>query len=119
MCLLINGSRQLKSKEKMTDNTKTELSNLIKDPKLEELSFGLHSPNIFSILNVTKAEIRHSNFLAWLMTPNESHNLNTIFIKWFLKEIFSSEKIEWANEFSLDSFNLNGIQIFDALPLLL
>lgn len=96
----------------MTDNIKTNLSNLIKDPALEELSLSLHSPNLFSILNVTKLEIRHSNFLAWLMTPNESHNLNTIFIKWFLKEIFSSEKIEWANEFSLDTLNLNGIQIF-------
>ena len=30
------------------------------------------------------------------MSPNESHNLNTIFVKWFLKDIFSSEKIDWA-----------------------
>ncbi|MCK4663597.1 MAG: PD-(D/E)XK nuclease family protein [Bacteroidales bacterium] len=96
----------------MNDNTKTELSNLIKDPKLEELSLSLHTPNFFSILNATKTEIRHSNFLAWLMSPNESHNLNTIFIKWFLKEIFSSEKIDWANEFSLDSFNLHSIKIY-------
>lgn len=96
----------------MNDNTKTELSNLIKDPKLEELSLSLHTPNFFSILNATKTEIRHSNFLAWLMSPNESHNLNTIFIKWFLKEIFSSEKIDWANEFSLDSLNLHSIKIF-------
>lgn len=96
----------------MKDNTKTELSNLIKDPKLEELSLSLHSPNFFSILNVTKTEIRHSNFLAWLMTPNESHNLSTIFIKWFLKEIFSSEKVEWANEFSLDTINLHNIRVF-------
>lgn len=93
-------------------NMKTELSNLIKDPQLEELSLSLHSPNFFSILNVTKAEIRHSNFLAWLMTPNESHNLNIIFTKWFLKEIFSSEKIVWANEFLLDTINLNSIKVY-------
>lgn len=96
----------------MNNNTKEELSNLIKDPKLEELSLSLHTPNFFNILNATKTEIRHSNFLAWLMSPHESHNLNTIFIKWFLKEIFSSEKINWANEFSLDSLNLHSIKVY-------
>lgn len=96
----------------MDDNIKIELSNLVKDPKLEELSLSLHTPNFFNILNVTKTEIRHSNFLAWLMSPNESHNLNTIFLKWFLKNIFSSDKIDWANEFSIDSFNLHNIKVY-------
>ena len=91
---------------------KIELSNLVKDPKLEELSLTLHTTNFFSILDVTKTEIRHSNFLAWLMSPNESHNLNTIFLKWFLKDIFSSDKIEWANEFSIDSFNLHNVKVY-------
>lgn len=96
----------------MNDNIKIELSNLVKDPRLEELSLSLHTPNFFNILNVTKTEIRHSNFLAWLMSPNESHNLNTIFLKWFLKDIFSSEKIDWANEFSIDSLNLHNIKVY-------
>ncbi|MBT3463958.1 PD-(D/E)XK nuclease family protein [archaeon] len=85
---------------------------MVKDSKLEELSLSLHTPNFFNILNVTKTEIRHSNFLAWLMSPNESHNLNTIFLKWFLKDIFSSEKIDWANEFSIDSLNLHNIKVY-------
>jgi hypothetical protein len=96
----------------MNDNIKAELSNLVKDPKLEELSLSLHTPNFFSILNATKAEIKHSNFLAWLMSPDESHSLNTIFLKWFLKDIFSSEKIDWANEFSIESLNLYNVKVF-------
>ena len=91
---------------------KSELSNLLKDPRLEELTLSLHAPNIFTILNVVKTEIRHSNFLAWLMTPDENHNLNTIFIKWFLREIFSSDKLSWADEFTLDSIDLSNIQIY-------
>lgn len=91
---------------------KNKLSDLVKDSKLEELSLSLNTPNFFKILNVTKTEIRHSNFLAWLMSPTESHNLNSIFLKWFLKEIFSSEKIVWANEFSIDSLNLHNIKIY-------
>lgn len=96
----------------MNDNIKDCLSYLIKDPRLEKLSLSLHSPNFFNILNITKTEIRHSNFLAWLINPNESHNLNTIFLKWFLKEVFSSDKIDWANEFSIDSYNLYGIRVY-------
>jgi predicted CopG family antitoxin len=96
----------------MTLETKLLLSNLVKDPRLEELSLSLRSPNFFSILDVSKTEIRHSNFLAWLMTPNESHNLNTVFIRWFLKEVFSSDKVGWANEFSLDSINLHDVRVF-------
>jgi hypothetical protein len=96
----------------MNENIKTVLSNLVKDPKLEELSLSLHTPNFFSILNATKAEIKHSNFLAWLMSPNESHNLNTIFLKWFLKDILSSDKVDWANEFSIESFNLHNVKVY-------
>ncbi len=53
--------QQLIERKKMSNNIKTKLSNLVKDPKLEELSLSLHTPNFFTILNVTKTEIRHSN----------------------------------------------------------
>lgn len=87
------------------------LSNLVRDSRLEKLSLSLKTPNFFSILRITQNEIRHSNFLAWLLTPEESHNLNTLFLKWFLKELFSSEKIKWANEFKVDSIDLRSIKI--------
>jgi hypothetical protein len=32
-------------------------------------SLGNEAPNIFKILRVTNAEIRHSNFLSWLLDP--------------------------------------------------
>ena len=73
-------------------NKSKQLSNLLKDPELERLSLSLNTPNFFSILGATRAELRHSSFLAWLLSPNESHNLNTVFLKWFLREVFSSTK---------------------------
>lgn len=88
------------------------LSRLVKDPQLEQLSLDLNIPNVFNILNISKAEIRHSNFLAWLLSPSESHNLNSLFLKWFLKEICSSEKVDWIDEFSVENLNLNGIEVF-------
>jgi len=64
-----------------------ELRALEKDFDFERLELNLKLPNIFRILKISKAEIRHSNFLAWLLHPNESHNLGDIFLKHFLLEI--------------------------------
>lgn len=79
---------------------------------MEELSLSMHTPNIFSILDITRNEIRHSNFLAWLMSPRESHNLGAIFLKWLLREILSSDLITWSNEIDVDTYYLQDIQIF-------
>lgn len=49
--------------------------------KLEELTSKF---NIFESLDIAKQEIRHSNFLAWVMNPNESHSLGDYFLKRFL-----------------------------------
>ena len=49
--------------------------------KLEELTSRF---NIFESLDIAKQEIRHSNFLAWAMNPNESHGLGDYFLKKFL-----------------------------------
>lgn len=60
---------------------------LINDIDFDRLELGLKNPNIFRILKISKAEIRHSNFLAWLLDPLESHNLREVFLKRFLSEI--------------------------------
>lgn len=49
--------------------------------KLEELTSKF---NIFESLDVVRQEIRHSNFLAWVMNPNESHGIGDYFLKKFL-----------------------------------
>lgn len=64
-----------------------ELKTLEKDFEFERLELNLKLPNIFRILKISKAEIRHSNFLAWLLNPNESHNLRDTFLKHFLLDI--------------------------------
>ena len=41
--------------------------------------------NIFNVLKLTNAEIRHSNFLGWLLSPCENHFLGDEFLKELLK----------------------------------
>lgn len=43
--------------------------------------------NIFKVLGTDNYEIRHSNFLAWLLNPNETHGLGTQFIKKFFEKV--------------------------------
>ena len=40
--------------------------------------------NIFKVLKLEDFEIRHSNFLAWLLDPSENHELKDEFLKKFL-----------------------------------
>jgi hypothetical protein len=80
-----------------------KLSSLIKDPTLERLDLTLSKPNLFEILRISHAEIRHSNFLAWMLDPQQSHNLTDTFLKWFLKDVFSDQRVTWINEFRVDS----------------
>lgn len=40
-----------------------------------------HQFNPFKVLRVDQMEIRHSNVLAWLLNPNENHQLGGFFIK--------------------------------------
>ncbi|MCB0707589.1 MAG: PD-(D/E)XK nuclease family protein [Saprospiraceae bacterium] len=88
------------------------LSQLVKDPRLEQLNLELRSPNFFSIIRVEQYEIRHSNFIAWLLDPKGSHNLREIFLKWFLKEVFSSSKVIGLDEFKVDSLSYHSVQVY-------
>jgi hypothetical protein len=48
---------------------------------LSELSKWQDEFNIFEILKISRAEIRHSNILSWLMTPNENHGMGDNVLK--------------------------------------
>ena len=48
---------------------------------LEALSKWTDRFNLFDVLKITRTEIRHSNMLAWLLTPNENHGLGDRILK--------------------------------------
>lgn len=43
-----------------------------------------HRFNLFEALNITKQEIRHSRFLAYLLDPHEAHGLGDRFLRGLL-----------------------------------
>lgn len=43
--------------------------------------------NVFDVLRYSEYEIRHSNVLAWLLTPGETHGLGDKFLRRFLESL--------------------------------
>lgn len=85
--------------------------NLLKDEDFDKLDLGLKNPNIFQILRISKNEIRHSNFLSWLLDPNQSHKLGDMFLKRFLRQVFSSEKFSNIDQVDVEGIDLSKAQI--------
>lgn len=88
------------------------LKNLLLDTSIfEELEKVQNpKPNLFSILKVTNAEIRHSNFLAWLFNPRENHGLNSYFLDEFLK-CFAKESLSDDESIKLLLANGNNFEV--------
>lgn len=63
-------------------NIEKEIEDFLLDIEcLDRLKPWIDSQNIFDILKLSTQEIRHSNFLAWLFDPNESHSFGDKIIK--------------------------------------
>jgi len=90
---------------------KSHYDKLLKDEDFDKLDLGLKNPNIFQILRISKNEIRHSNFLSWLLDPNESHKLGDIFLKRFLREVFSSDKFIEIDQVDVEGMDLTKVEI--------
>ena len=85
---------------------------LLKDIEFDKLELGLQNPNIFEILKISKTEIRHSNFLSWILNPNGSHQLGDIFLKRFLREVFSSEIFNNINQVDVEGIDLSNVEVY-------
>ncbi len=73
--------------------------------RLEELTSQF---NIFEALGAVRQELRHSDFLAWLMSPAQTHGLGDSFLKGFLSR--TSVK---ARELGIDTISPVDVDIWD------
>ena len=79
--------------------------------RLEELAGPF---NIFEALGVVAQETRHSNFLAWLLDPNQNHGLGELFLKRILMLTSSRAKADGIDRLSpidVDVWDLSGTEV--------
>ena len=72
------------------ENKITEFLLYLEKDSEKDFSRWLTGVNIFEILGISSAEIRHSRVLAWLLGPRESHKLEDKFFKKILMKVFDN-----------------------------
>jgi hypothetical protein len=86
---------------------------LADNPELEDLSAMLSTFNVFRALKIEQVEIRHSNVLAWLLDPEETHGLSDIVIRRLLSNIllFSDKIIPGITALNIELFDFADIEV--------
>ena len=81
---------------------------------LEPLNAWINEINIFNILRLEKMEIRHSNFLAWLLDPTGTHGLDDRFLKNILIRAVNNSNIQvmkGVSPINIDLMDLTDVSI--------
>ena len=84
--------------------TDTELleSFLIENPDLERLELLLDEFNLFEAVGVVRQELRHSDFLGFLLDPRQPHGLGDTFLTLFLRKVVQAADLETAPFSAID-----------------
>ena len=103
----------------LSDDEKDDLAALrelvVECPDLRELERLLGQFNLFEVLRLTNNEIRHSNVLAWLLDPEETHGLRDLFLRRWLMRVFHENESDAApalDPVDIDSAPFSEVRIF-------
>lgn len=58
---------------------------IIEFDELADLEDQLSQFNLFEAIGVTKQEVRHSDFMGWLLNPRQNHGIGDLFLRRFLQ----------------------------------
>ena len=86
-----------------------DLTELKKSNNFKKLNNLVNKFNIFDCLKITRTEIRHSNFLTWLLNPKETHKLKDIFLKEFINNLI----IKFENNKNFNFYSKQEFKKFD------
>ena len=119
-------SQDLQAKDNVLTNEESMKEFLLDIDCLDSLKPWISRVNIFDVLKVSRAEIRHSNILSWLLDANENHRLNDNFIKNILqiivknnREYFESKNINVLELLTLDFSNFIIMREWNNIDILL
>jgi hypothetical protein len=85
---------------------------LADNDELEQLSAQLATFNVFRVLKVEEAEIRHSNTLGWLLDPAESHGLGDVFLRRILSNMILSN-LRLKSQADIEGLSAAHVELMD------
>jgi hypothetical protein len=84
---------------------------LVNNKDLENLEASISKFNIFEAMGAIRQELRHSDFLSYLLNPGENHGFQDLFLKRFLQKcVMSSDKVK-INAVEIDTADYSGVEI--------
>ena len=86
---------------------------VVENADLLELEHRIGRFNIFDALGVARVEIRHSNFLAFILDPAESHGQGQLFLKAILMDVLTDvpPKLRPISPMDLDGTDMRGVEV--------
>lgn len=83
---------------------------VLNNPELNALETLLSEFNIFEAMRAERTEIRHSDFLAFLLDPSRPHGLGDLVLKSFLQAVLKTkgDYPSGVTPIDLDSWNMGG-----------
>ena len=91
-----------------SENTKALTNFVVNNPDLERLEALLAEFNIFETIGAIKQELRHSDFLGFLLDPAGNHNLGDAFLKRLLKRMLARTVNPPISAVEVDVMDLEG-----------
>jgi len=85
---------------------------VVGNPDLEHLEAHLQQFNIFEAIGAVRQELRHSDFLAFLLNPVQPHGLGDAFVKGLLQKVIIDSGFEClVSAIDLDIWSLDELEI--------
>jgi PD-(D/E)XK nuclease superfamily len=86
---------------------------VIENEELLQLEQRIGRFNIFDSLGIVRTEIRHSNFLAWLLDPNDSHGQGSLFLNAILMDLLRQSPLPLRpfSPIELDGAEMRGVKV--------
>lgn len=99
------------------DTEKALTSFIMECNELAELESLLSRFNIFRVLRTAKHEIRHSNMLAWLLAPDESHGMGDRFFRLWLMHVvhgaddWTKSRLHLPSPIEIDALDIESVEV--------
>ena len=101
------------------DQIRNEIIKFKNDVDSQRLDSYYSTKSYSEILGVSRKELSHSNFIAWLLNDQESHNLSSYPIKKFLEILVISSKEKQSHQHKelfdaiiTDDLIINNLSVF-------
>ena len=94
------------------------LADFVSSADLGELVAARRQFNLFRVLRIEEAEIRHSNVLAWLLDPKESHRQGDLFLRTIIDRIQVDNDYDMLKLQEMDTLDIQVRREWENIDLL-